>query len=62
MFERIKKQVIAISGVRSGNAKREAAALRRRVWELEQIAAKLYEDKVNGVISEAVVYFPHRQV
>ena len=53
VFERIKKQVIAISGVRSGNAKREAAALRRRVWELEQIAAKLYEDKVNGVISEA---------
>ena len=53
VFERIKKQVIAISGVRSGNAKQEAAALRRRVWELEQIAAKLYEDKVNGVISEA---------
>ena len=53
VFERIKKQVVAISGVRSGNAKQEAAALRRRVWELEQIAAKLYEDKVNGVISEA---------
>lgn len=53
VFERIKKQVVAISDVRSGNAKQEAAALRRRVWELEQIAAKLYEDKVNGVISEA---------
>lgn len=53
VFERIKKQAVAISGVRSGNAKQEAAALRRRVWELEQIAAKLYEDKVNGVISEA---------
>ena len=53
VFERIKKQALAISDVRSGNAKQEAAALRRRVWELEQIAAKLYEDKVNGVISEA---------
>lgn len=53
VFERIKKQALAISDVRSGNAKQEAAAFRRRVWELEQIAAKLYEDKVNGVISEA---------
>lgn len=53
VFERIKKQAVAISDVRSGNVKQEAAALRRRVWELEQIAAKLYEDKVNGVISEA---------
>ena len=34
VFERIKKQVVAISGVRSGNTKQEAAALRRRVWEL----------------------------
>lgn len=53
VFERIKKQAVAISDVRSGNVKQEAAALRRRVWALEQIAAKLYEDKVNGAISEA---------
>ena len=53
MLEKLKKQMSSADTMRQENARQEIAALRRRVQELEQMTAKLYEDKVSGTITEA---------
>ena len=51
--EKLKKQVSSADTMRQENTRQEIASLRRRVQELEQMTAKLYEDKVSGTITEA---------
>ena len=53
MLERLKKQLSAGDAVRLELVNQEIGRLRRRVLELEQLTAKLYEDKVSGNISAA---------
>lgn len=53
VLEKLKKQVSSADIMRQENTRQEIAALRRRVQELEQMTAKLYEDKVSGTITEA---------
>lgn len=53
VLEKLKKQVSSADTMRQENTHQEIAALRRRVQELEQMTAKLYEDKVSGTITEA---------
>lgn len=53
VLEKLKKQVSSADTMRQENTRQEIAALRRRVQELEQMTAKLYEDKVSGTITEA---------
>ena len=53
VLERLKKRVSAGDTARLELVDQEIRQLRRRVQELEQLTAKLYEDKVSGSISEA---------
>ena len=53
VLERLKKRVSAGDPARLELVNQEIGRLRRRVRELEQLTAKLYEDKVSGSISEA---------
>ena len=53
VLEKLKKQVSSADTMRQENTRQEIASLRRRVQELEQMTAKLYEDKVSGTITEA---------
>lgn len=50
-LERLRKQMSSVEAARQKNIRQELARLRRRVQELEQRSAKLYEDKVSGAIS-----------
>jgi len=49
----IKTQVLSLDITQQENIRQEIAKLQRRVQELENVIAKLYEDKVSGTISEA---------
>lgn len=51
-LEKLKKQMSSVEAARQKNIRQELARLRRRVRELEQRSAKLYEDKVSGAISK----------
>ena len=53
VLEKLKKQVSSADTMRQENTRQEIASLGRRVQELEQMTAKLYEDKVSGTITEA---------
>lgn len=53
VLEKLKKQVSSADTMRQENTRQEIASLRRRVQELEQMTARLYEDKVSGTITEA---------
>lgn len=54
VLEKLKKQVSSKDASRLELERQEIGRLRRRILELEQLTAKLYEDKVGGSISEAV--------
>lgn len=53
MLDRLQAQRIAADAERLESVRQEIGKLRRRVYELEQMTAKLYEDKVCGSISAA---------
>ena len=53
MLDKLKKQLSANDAKRQEDTRQEVGRLRRRTQELEQMTAKLYEDKVSGTISEA---------
>ena len=53
MLDKLRKQASASDAARLEGIRQEISRLRRRVQELEQMTAKLYEDKVGGSISEA---------
>ena len=53
MLDRLQAQRTAADAERQESARQEFGKLRRRVYELEQMTAKLYEDKVCGSISAA---------
>ena len=52
VVEKIKRKLSLHNDQRLKDMRKEAAALRRRVGELEELTARLYEDKINGVISQ----------
>ena len=53
MLDRLQAQRTAADAERLESVRQEIGELRRRVYELEQMTAKLYEDKVCGSISAA---------
>ena len=53
VLERLRKQSAASDAARLDVVRQEAAGLSRRIYELEQLTVRLYEDKVSGAISEA---------
>lgn len=53
MLDRLQAQRTAADTERLESVRQEIGKLRRRVYELEQMTAKLYEDKVCGSISAA---------
>ena len=53
MLDRLQAQRTAADAERQESVRQEIGKLRRRVYELEQMTAKLYEDKVCGSISAA---------
>ena len=53
VLDKLAKQLSKRDAARLDLARQESARLRRRIHELETMTARLYEDKVNGVISEA---------
>lgn len=53
MLDRLQAQRTAADAERQESVRQEIGKLRRRVYELEQMTAKLYEDKVCGIISAA---------
>lgn len=53
MLDRLQAQRTAADAERLESVRQEIGKLRRRVYELEQMTAKLYEDKVCGSISAA---------
>lgn len=53
VLDKLRKQASASDAARLEGIRQEISRLRRRVQELEQMTAKLYEDKVGGSISEA---------
>lgn len=53
VLNKLRKQSAANGASHLDATRQETSKLRRRIHELEQITARLYEDKVSGVISEA---------
>lgn len=53
MLDRLQAQRTAADAERLESVRQEIGKIRRRVYELEQMTAKLYEDKVCGSISAA---------
>ena len=53
VLNKLRKQSAANDASHLDATRQETSKLRRRIHELEQITARLYEDKVSGVISEA---------
>ena len=51
VIAKLKRKVLSQSDERTAEVRKEVARLRRRVEELEDTTAKLYEDKISGVIS-----------
>ena len=50
MLDKLKQQILSESAAKQEDTKLEISRLRRRIEELEHMTAKLYEDKVSGVI------------
>lgn len=53
VVDKLKRQAVGQSGRKLNDIQQEITKLRRRVRELEEMTAKLYEDKYGGVISES---------
>jgi hypothetical protein len=53
VLEKLKKQLSVDNARCQEDTRQEVGKLRRRIRELEQMIAKLYEDKVSGTITEA---------
>ena len=53
MLDRLQAQRTAADAERLESVRQEIGKIRRRVYELEQMTAKLYENKVCGSISAA---------
>ena len=53
VLDRLKQQIQSENAAQQEDCRQEISRLRRRVEELEQMTAKLYEDKVSGAVSEA---------
>lgn len=53
VLDKLRKRSAANDEPHLDAVRQETSKLRRRIHELEQITARLYEDKVSGVISEA---------
>ena len=51
VLDKLKQQILSESAARQEDSKLEISRLRRRIGELEHMTAKLYEDKVSGVIN-----------
>ena len=58
VLDKLRQQILSESAARQEDSKLEISRLRRRIGELEHMTAKLYEDKVSGVINgdKAVVH------
>lgn len=54
VIEKLRRRVSSYDKQRLTAAKKEISKLRRRVQELENMTAKLYEDKYSGTISENI--------
>ena len=50
-IDKLKQHIQSASAAQQEDSRQEISRLRRRLEELEQITAKLYEDKVRGAIS-----------
>lgn len=51
VLDKLKQHIQSASAAQQEDSRQEISRLRRRLEELEQITAKLYEDKVRGAIS-----------
>lgn len=51
VLDKLKQQILSESAARQEDSKLEISRLRRRIGELEHMTAKLYEDKVSGIIN-----------
>ena len=51
VLDKLKRQLLSESTAKQEDSKLEISRLRRRIRELEHMAAKLYEDKVSGAIN-----------
>ncbi len=51
VLDKLKQHIQSASAAQQEDCRQEISRLRRRLEELEQITAKLYEDKVSGAIS-----------
>ena len=49
--EKLKRKIVGYDAARLAETRREISRLQRRVQELESVNAKLYEDKVGGLIN-----------
>ncbi|WP_242622501.1 DUF4368 domain-containing protein [Intestinimonas timonensis] len=51
VLDKMKQQILSESAAKQEDSKLEISRLRRRIGELEHMTAKLYEDKVSGIIN-----------
>ena len=51
VLDKLKQQILSESAARQEDSRLEISRLRRRIGELEHMTAKLYEDKVSGIIN-----------
>lgn len=51
VLDKLRQQILSESTARQEDSKLEISRLRRRIGELEHMTAKLYEDKVSGIIN-----------
>ena len=54
VLDKLKQQMLSESAARQEDSRLEISRLRRRIGELEHMTAKLYEDKVSGVINNDI--------
>ena len=51
VLDKLKQQILSESAARQEDSRLEISRLRRRIGELKHMTAKLYEDKVSGIIN-----------
>ena len=51
VLDKLKQQILSDNAAKQEDSRLEISRLRRRIGELEHMTAKLYEDKVSGVIN-----------
>ena len=52
VLDKLKSRIVSANAAQQKDTWQEISGLRRRVGELEHMIARLYEDKINGIISE----------